>query len=140
MPSGREVILRAMRDAFEQAGVLRLMHQAVEVAPYTWPNDPMRIDFAYRVGGALKMFHAAPIGSSMDTALGLAFRYPKIKDAMQRMTRADALMTAVIEDQVMREEVGTAFALQVLEESRITVARASEMPQIAEVARRELRA
>jgi len=48
-------------------------------------------------------------------------------------------LTAVIDDDVDRSQDAVQFALGMMEEERIRVAVAAEMPGIAEVARRELR-
>jgi len=48
------------------------------------------------------------------------------------------LLTAVVEDGLDRGRNEVAFALEMMEESRIRVAETREMAGIAEVARREL--
>jgi hypothetical protein len=139
MPSTRMIIHQTMADAFQQAGVLERMARAVNVAAYTWPNDPLKIDFSYDVGSMRKMFQAMPARSSTDTVLGLAFRFPKIKDAMLRAERIEVRLTGVIEDDASRDDEA-GFVLQVMKESRIEIATVGTMPQIAELARQELRA
>lgn len=138
--SGRQRILGKMRDAFERAGVLGLL-TPVPVAPYTKPGDPFQFDFGYRVGGEIKLFHAVSLKSGVDAAVLLAARYPRIVPVMSRMTESATLLTAIIDDDDLdrgRDEVR--FALGMMEEERIRIAVVTEMPDIAEVARRELRA
>ena len=135
---GRQRILGQMRQAFEQAGVWKFLMTNIPVSPYTKPGDPFKFDFGYRVGDEIKLFHAVSLKASVDAAVVLASRYPKIAEGMMRLTKAQSWLTAVVDDDLDsgREEVQ--FALGTLEESRIRVAAAEEMPGIAEVARREL--
>ena len=140
-PSVRQKIVAKMRDAFAQAGVLDLMLRELAMERYTKAGDPLKIDFGYRVGEELKMFHAVSLKASVDQAITLAYRFPRIADGfLKAEERALARLTAVVEDDLPREEAGIRFALSTLEENRMQVAVASEMPAIAERARVELRA
>jgi hypothetical protein len=137
--SGRQRILAAMRDAFEQAGVWGLMRKQIAVAEYTHKGDPLKIDCAYRPNGEIKMFQALSLESDVDAAKVLAFSYPKIAEGIRRVDGASALLTAVVEDDLDRSDEAVLFALATLEQSRIRVAAVGEMAGIAEVAGRELR-
>ncbi len=136
-PAGRQKILNTMRSAFEDAGVLSLLN-AVPAEPYTKPGDPFEFDFGYRFGGEIKLFHAVSMRASVDSAVMLAARYPKIVPVMEKIAGAAPLLTAVVEAEVDRARTEVGFALEMMEESRIRVATAGEMKQIADVARREL--
>jgi hypothetical protein len=70
----------------------------------------------------------------------LAGRYPKIAPVMSAKTDAALALTAVIDDDLDRGQDRIQFALSMMEEERIRIAVAAEMPMIAEVARRELKA
>ncbi len=137
--TGRQKILGTMRDAFEQAGVLKLL-QAVPVAPYTKPGDPFKFDFGYRVGGELKLFHAVSLKAGVDAAVLLAARYPRIAPAMATAVGASPLLTAVVEDGLDRAGSEVGFALEMMEESGIKVVETRGMAEIAALARVELRA
>jgi len=76
--SGRQQILARMRQAFDQAGISKMLMESVPVAPYTRPGDPLKLDFAYRIGESLKLFHAVSLKASVDQAVILASRYPSI--------------------------------------------------------------
>src|SRR5579863_3908916 len=52
---GRQRILNAMREAWQRAGVEKLL-TPVPVAAYTKAGDPFKFDFGYRVEGKLKLF------------------------------------------------------------------------------------
>ena len=76
--SGRQQILGKMREAFERAGVWKLLMHGIPVAPYTRHGDPFKFDFGYRVGDEIKLFHAVSLKANVDQAIMLAARYPKI--------------------------------------------------------------
>jgi len=137
--SGRQRILGKMRDAFEQAGVAKLV-LPVPVAPYTKKGDPFQFDFGYRVAGEIKLFQAVSLRAGVDAAVLLAARYPKIVPVMSKVAGAAPVLTAVIDDDLERGQESVQFALSMMEDERIRIAVAAEMPMIAEVARRELRA
>jgi Protein of unknown function (DUF3037) len=136
---GRQRILEKMRDAFERAGVLRLL-APIAAEPYTKKGDPFQFDFGYRVGAEIKLFHAVSLKRSVETAMMLAARYPRIAPVMSKMTDAAPVLTAVIDDDLDRGQESVQFALSMMEDEKIRIAVAAEMPMIAEVARRELRA
>jgi len=138
-PAGRQKILRTMRNEFDKAGVLDLL-RAVPVEPYTKPGDPFEFDFGYRVGGEIKLFHAVSMRASVDAAVTLAARYPRIVPVMAKVTEAAPMLTAVVEAELDRARTEVGFALEMMEESKIKVATESEMRGIAEAARTELRA
>jgi hypothetical protein len=138
-PAGRRKILETMRDAFEEAGVFALL-TAVPVEPYTRPGDPFEFDFGYRVGNEIKLFHAVSLKASIDAAVMLAARYPKIAAAMAQTAGAPAMLTAVVEAELDRSRSEVGFALEMMEEGKIRVATTTEMPAIAEEVRVELRA
>ena len=138
--TGRTLILEEMRDAFEKAGVWKLMMQNTSVARYTKPGDPMKFDFAYRVGDSLKIFHAVSLRASIDQAVVLASRYPAIADGINRKDHTTPVLTAIIDDDLDRLNEQTLFALAMMEDATITVKAAEDMPAIAETARRDLRA
>ena len=137
--SGRRRILGRMRDAFEQAGVAKFV-PPVPVAPYTRPGDPFQFDFGYRVKGEIKLFQAVSLKAGVDAAVLLASRYPKIAPVMSKVTGAAPALTAVIDDDLDRGAESVQFALSMMEDEKIRIAVESEMPMIAEVARREMRA
>jgi hypothetical protein len=137
--SGREKILGKMREAFERAGVAKLL-APVPVAPYTKPGDPFQFDFGYRVRGEIKLFQAVSLKAGVDSGVLLAARYPRIVPVMSKVVGAAPILTAVIDDDLDRGQESVQFALSMMEEERIRIAVAAEMPMLAEVARRELRA
>ena len=135
--SGRQRILGKMREAWEQAGVARFI-QPVPVAPYTKPGDPFQFDFGYRVGGEIKLFQAVSLKAGVDAAILLATRYPRIAPVLSKVVQAEPALTAVVDDDLDRGQESVQFALSTMQDERIRIAVAAEMPMIAEGARREL--
>ncbi|MGH9576462.1 MAG: DUF3037 domain-containing protein, partial [Terriglobales bacterium] len=139
--AGRQFIVNRMRDAFERAGVWNLpqMRKRIAVAQYTRAGDPLKIDCGYRPNGVVKLFHAVSLASDVNSAKVLAFTYPQIAEGIARLEKATAELTAVVEDDLDRQDEPIAFALETLKQSRITVSPIGELTTIAEAIRRELR-
>jgi hypothetical protein len=137
--SGRQKLLGGMKMAFEQAGVWAHMRQGIAVAQYTHKGDPLKIDCGYRPNGVVKLFQAVSLATDANAAKVLAFSYPRIAEGIQRDERATTSLTVVVEDDLDQGDEVIQFALAIMEQSRIQIAGASEMPAIAELARKELR-
>ena len=137
---GKRYILGEMQHEFERAGVWKLLMHGVPISPYGHPKDPFKFDFGYRVGREIKLFHAVSMSANVDAAVLLATRYQKVAPAMAKTTGAAPTLTAVVESGLDKSRNEVAFAWEMMEESRITVAEVTEMASIAEVARVELRA
>ncbi len=137
--SGRQFIVAGMRDEFQRASVLPFMTEHFSVAPYTKDGDPMKYDFAYPVANEIKFLHAVTLRAGVDQAVVLAARFPEINDGIRKKTQAGAKLTAVVEDglDLARPEVG--FALAMMQEKGVRVARLGEMRQVAEEIRMELK-
>jgi len=137
--TGRVAIVSTMREAFIEAGVLELMQRDLDVVKYTGQGDPFRIDFGYRVGRAVKMFHAVSVTANVDQALALAYRYSRV-DAGMRQEQLQASLTAVVDQEMGLQEEKTRFAIGMLEQNSVRVRMVGEMAEIAGAVRRELRA
>ena len=135
---GRLGIVGRMEDAFADVGVLGLLQRGLEMTEFTGENDPFQIDFGFRVGTSLKMFHALALNLSREPAVTLSYRYARIQEGMRKRGEA-ALLTAVIsEDARQREEVASGIGM--LKANEIRVRDLGEMAEIANEVRRELRA
>jgi len=137
--AGRQAIVQHMRDAFEQAGVWGLMYKRIEVATYTHPGDPLKIDCGYRPNGELKLFQAVSLVSDVDAAKILAFTYPQLQEGIARVEQIKTSLTAIVEDDLVRTDESVAFALDTLARSKIKVEAQAQLPRLAEEARQELR-
>jgi hypothetical protein len=137
--SGRRAIVNTMRDSFEREGVWALMRKNIQVAQYTYPGDPLRIDCGYRPNGVLHLFHAVSLATDVNSAKVLAFSYSEMIDQLRQAESAMSTLTAITEDGLDPKDEGVAFALATLQGSDILVAPVSQMPVIAERARLELK-
>lgn len=136
--SGRGRILHVMREEFERTGVLGYMLRDFPVAEYTRVGDPLKLDFGYPSGSDFKFLHAVSLTQRVEQGMILAARFPQVAAGMQSKRSVKAWLTAVVDDDLpRRDEVD--FALEMMQESGIVVARAAEVPQIAEGVRIELR-
>jgi chorismate mutase len=135
---GRVAIVNTMKEAFTEAGVLELMQRDLDVVKYTGQGDPFRIDFGYRIGSVVKMFHAVSVAANVDQALALAYRYSRI-DAGMRQEQLQASLTAVVDQEVALQGERTRFAIGMLEQNSVRVRAVREMAEIAGEVRRELR-
>ena len=146
--SGRAKIQTAMRTRFEQAGVWELMRKRIAASTYTKPGDPLRIDCGYRPNGVIRMFHAVSLGGETELAKVLAFSMPAIREGVARVEAATLEMTAVVEplrelgskEDGADEEAteGYRFAVEAMEREGIRVMTTTDLPRMAETARREL--
>jgi hypothetical protein len=136
---GRGAILERMRDEFERAGVWTLMRKRIAAADYTHKGDPLKIDCGYRPNGVIRFFQATSLGTDVDAAKVLAFSFPRMARGVERIEGARAELTAIVEDDLDRDDEQVAFALAMMQESSIAVAPAAELGRIAERARVELR-
>jgi len=118
--------------------VLDLIQRDLDVVKYTGAGDPFRIDFGYRIGSAVKMFHAVSVTANVDQALALAYRYSRIDGGM-RQEHLQASLMAVVDQGMAVQEEKTRFAIGMLEQNSVRVRAVGEMVEIAGEVRRELR-
>lgn len=141
--SERAMIHGQIKDAFTRAGVWALGLEHISAGKYTKKkNDPVIFDFGYVVGNEVRFFQAVPLKttSNQTLAVNLASRFPKIADCIHRETDTSAQLTAVVADDLDRENPDVEFALDIFEENHVRLASAADMPSIAERARQDLNA
>lgn len=136
--TGRAGIVNTMKQAFADAGVLELIQRDLDVVKYTGVGDEGWIDFGYRVGSAVKMFHAISLAADLDHAMALAYRYSRIDAGMRREELHPSLTAVVDRGMTMRDERAQ-FAIGMLEQNSVRVRAAEEMAEIAGEVRRDLR-
>ena len=136
---GRLGIVQRMESSFAEAGVLGLLQRDLTMTEFTGENDPFRVDFGFRVGRSLKMFHALALSISREPAVTLAYRYARIQDGMRKKNE-EALLTAVIGEEAARRREEMVSGVAMLRANEIVVRDVGEMAAIAEEVRRELSA
>ena len=135
----RQRIVGEMRNAFEAAGVWEALNKKIKVAKYAHRGDSMKIDCGYRPNGVIRLFQAVSLATEPDSAKVLAFSYPALAEGIARVEHAKTDLTAIVEDDLNREDDGIQFAMQTLRQTSINVASVSELSVLAERARKELR-
>lgn len=135
----RQRIVTRMQDAFESAGVWKALHRDIRASKYTHSGDPLKIDCGYQPNGVVRLFHAVALETELDTAKVLAFSYPAISAGIQKREKAKSDLTAIVADDLDLKDEGIDFALRTLRQSSINIAPATQLPEIAELARIELR-
>ena len=103
-------------DYFRSEKILRLMSRGVRVAEFTYPGDPMRIDFSYRRNGTRGFVHSVALGRDPGQAKLLAFTADAIRE---RVEHAEFL--AVTEREPARGNVRDQFVTGVLADNGIRV-------------------
>jgi hypothetical protein len=136
--STRQAIFRRMRSEFEAAGVWPLMEEKIPVSRYTRSGDPLKIDCGYSPNGTVKLFHAVALGADVNAAKVLAYSFPQLAAGIRKAEGKQALLTAVVEDDLQADDEAVKFARETLEQNAIVMASAGEMPRIAADAAREL--
>jgi hypothetical protein len=138
-PSGRPAMVARMRSEFEAVGVWPLMQERIPVSRYTRSGDPLKIDCGYSPNGTVKLFHAVTLSSDVNAAKILAFSFPQLAQGILKAEGKQAQLTAVVEDDLPKDDELVSFARTTLEQNAIRIAPVSTMPQIARDAARELR-
>jgi len=127
-----------MRSEFEAAGVWPLMQEKIPVSRYTRSGDPLKIDCGYSPNGTVKLFHAVTLSSDINAAKVLAFSFPQIAQEIKKADGKQALLTAVVEDNLPMDDESVAFARETLEQNAIRIAPVNSMAAVAREAAREL--
>ncbi len=136
--TGRKAIVYQMSEAFSKAGVSELLQTDLDMGKYTGAGDPFRIDFGYRIGGALKMFQGVSLATNVDQALALAYRYSRIEQAMRQEELQPSLM-AVLEHRPSLDEERSQFAIHTMGQSGVLVKTLGEIDEIATGVRMDMR-
>jgi hypothetical protein len=137
-PGARVAIVARMRSEFEAAGVWPLMQEKIPVSRYTRSGDPLKIDCGYSPNGTVKLFHAVTLSSDINAAKVLAFSFPQLAHGIKKAEGKQALLTAVVEDNLPTDDESVAFARETLEQNAIRIAPVNSMAAIAREAAREL--
>jgi len=135
----RQEILAHMQEEFEGVGVWAHLWKNIPVSRYTRNGDPLKIDCGYKPNGVVRLFHALSPSTDPDSAKVLAYSYPQIVDGIYRDERATTELTAIVPSISKESDASFDFALKILEQSSIEVTAVTDMPVIADRARRELR-
>jgi hypothetical protein len=134
----RAAIVARMRTEFENVGVWQLMLNNVAISQYTRSGDPLKIDCGYSPNGTIKLFHAVALRPDVNTAKVLAYSFPQLAEGIRKSLGKQALLTAVVEDDLPADDEAIKFARETLELNAIRIAAVNSVPAIAREAAREL--
>jgi hypothetical protein len=137
-PGARVALVARMRSEFETAGVWPLMQEKIPVSRYTRSGDPLKIDCGYSPNGTVKLFHAVTLTSDINAAKVLAFSFPQLAKGIRKAENKQALLTAVVEDDLPKDDESVSFARETLEQNSIHIVPVSSMAAVAREAAREL--
>jgi len=138
-PGARVAIVARMRSEFEAAGVWPVMLKNIALSKYTRSGDPLKIDCGYSPNGTVKLFHAVTLGNDVNAAKVLAFSFPQLAEGIRKTEEKQALLTAIVEDDLPVDDETVNFARETLEQNAIRIAPVSMVSDIAAAAARELR-
>ncbi len=138
-PGARVAIVARMRSEFEAAGVWPVMLKNIALSKYTRSGDPLKIDCGYSPNGTVKLFHAVTLSSDVNAAKVLAFSFPQLAQGIRKAEEKQALLTAIVEDDLPTDDETVNFARETLEQNAIRIASVNTMAAIAREAARELR-
>ncbi len=137
--SGRQIIHAQMRTEFERAGVWDLMRKRIAAAEYTRAGDTLKLDCGYRPNGVIRMFHAVSLEGDVELAKVLAYSVADLRAGIERVERATLELTALVEPlREVSEPDEYRFAVEAMERQQIRVMTTTDLPRLAETARREL--
>jgi hypothetical protein len=136
--SARQAVFNRMSEAFESTGAWRVMDKKIKAADYTRPGDPLEIDCGYSPNGSVKLFHALALPRDPNSAKLLAFTFPQVAEGIRKKHRKIAQLTAVVADDLPRDEASVSFAVETLERQSIGVAPLAKMADIAKQAAKEM--
>jgi hypothetical protein len=103
-------------DFFQHKGILSRMRQGIRAAEYTFPGDPLRIDFAWRSNGTRGFVHTIALARDPRQAKEFAFTAERI-----RMRVADCRFAAVTETEPIPGNERHQFVAQVFAEQKIEI-------------------
>lgn len=80
LPGSRSSIRSYCSQVFRQARIWDRLEKSVRVADYTFPGDPMRLDYAYRRNGTRGFVHALSVSRAPQDAKLLAYTAKRIHE------------------------------------------------------------
>jgi len=137
--SSRQAIFQKMQFEFERVGAWELMWRDIPASRFTRSGDPLKIDSGYSTGPSVKMFHALSLEHDVNAAKLLGFSFPRMAEGIRRAQNQQAELTAIVEDDLPADDDAISFAMETLQAGEIKIATLRELPQIANLAARELR-
>jgi hypothetical protein len=115
LPGSRAAIRSYCSQVFRQLRLWGRLEKSVRVAEYTFPGDPMRLDYSYRRNGTRGFVHALSATRSPSDAKLLAYTAKRI----QEKGRFDAEFAAITDVELSKENERHRFVRDTLLEASI---------------------
>jgi Protein of unknown function (DUF3037) len=115
--STRNAIRTRANQVFRSAGLWQRLERRIHVDEFTYPGDPMRIDYAYRRNGTRGFVQALPLGRDPGQAKVLAFTAEAIR---AKVAKTEFLAVSEVEPRP-QENARHRFISGLLEERDIPV-------------------
>jgi DUF3037 family protein len=115
-PGTRAGIQARAREIFRSRGIFARLEKTIRAAEYTFPGDPLRIDFGYRSNGTRGFLHSVALGRDSRHAKEFAFTAERIRARIR-----DCRFAAITEVAPQRENERHQFVSRVLAEQDIEI-------------------
>jgi len=103
-------------EVFRRGGIFGRMQKGIRAADFTFPGDPLRIDFAWRSNGTRGFVQTVALARDPRQAKEFAFTTERIRAQV-----ADCRFTAITETEPRREDVRHQFVAQMFAEQNIEI-------------------
>ncbi len=124
----RAGIRKRAADLFQRRGIYNRMQKSVRAAEYTFPGDPLRIDFGWRSNGTRGFVHTISLAREPRQAKEFAFTAERIRARV-----SDCRFAAITDTTPRPDNDRHQFVAQVLAEQEIEIV---PVPQLDEFANR----
>jgi hypothetical protein len=132
LQSGLEWIRARVQDIFRRHRVLGRLEKRVPVAEFTYPGDPLALDYGYR-NGVRGFVHAVTINRDLARAKALAYTAERVRRRI-----ADAEFTAITETEPASGNSSHEFVSQLFADQRVAIVPLSRAESFAETLRQRL--
>src|SRR5713226_1925928 len=119
----RNAIRTRINQVFASAGILKFTERGVRIEEFTYPGDPMKLDFAYRRNGTRGFVQALTLSRDPAQAKALAFTAEAIRTKIEKTEFA-----AVTEIPPQPGNAGHQFVARLLAAQGIELVPAARLP------------
>ena len=132
LQSGLEWIRARVQDIFRRHRVLGRLEKRVPMAEFTYPGDPLMLDYGYR-NGVRGFVHAVTINRDLARAKALAYTAERVRRKI-----VDAEFTAITEAEPASGNSSHEFVSQLFADQRVSIVPLGRAESFAETLRLRL--
>ncbi len=126
LPNTRPAIRARIAQVFRSAGIYAPMEKGFRIEQFTYPGDPLRLDYAYRRDGTRGFVHALALARDPGQAKVLAFTAESVRAKLAQAEFAAVTETAPQPDNAVHQ-----FVTRLFEAQGIELVPVSELPGFA---------